>query len=839
MSCTTIDPDPFEVSGDENGLCTVCQRLDLPSLTGSQCSRDHDEGHFHLGSLHNILEKKFCPCCRLIATAVRNLNLNDETPETIDITLQLRFPFGPDDDDDDDEHDDDDNDEEPGENQNAVMTLVRHTGALVEVLIDHKTPYIQLGRQIFSRSAGTIVRSASEQHMHEQIVENCCVSYKGQLVSPVVDTARIKTWIQTCAAGHSRCRAETDHVEIPKHNIRLIDVRNFRIVESSLAERYAALSYVWGSNTNFALNSGNLRQLSTSRGLQDALIPQTITDAIYLVKQLDINYLWVDSLCIIQDDDGDKYRQLPIMDQIYQQAYLVVIAATGNDAHAGLPGTTKPRTRINQQSETIGGIDFNTSFLSLRHALGTSSWATRGWTFQEGLLSRRALVVTESTTYWDCWESNGREDLASDESKALFEWNEADVESTWRMDFVWRTNAPIQRRTEGSIVSPCRTMLYCEHVTAFQRRNLSNQSDALWAFLGILKLQKIRFPEGFIWALPYERLDAALLWSENSGYSCMHTREVEQQIPVGRLVHQLSYPSWSWLSCDTAIRFQDPCGGSVISKVKWHDPIGFEDERYKMILHATKAMHDTGDEATPSKKMTPDWLSGVDAVDFGLLHLTGKVGHLLVRWKRYEKIQWSYATILSIVGEDIGHLWINSSVAELQGELCSRQTPRRRRSHDWGRFSHDERSASDKPPTEGEEDSRDGSKDCISDSEREGGAGDKPEYSDKDYVEETSDNQPSGSETSEDSGEEVEYRCEFLLLSANASEEADETCIAVEGGLDCGTIKHIDMCEHIESYNIMLIEWTGDVAYRRGLGIIGKDEWERNVETQEKTIILE
>lgn len=827
MSCTTIDPDPSEVSGDENGLCTVCQRLDLPSLTGSQCSRDHDEGHFHLGALHNIIEKKLCPCCRLIATAVGNLNLNGETPETIDVTLQLRFPFGRED------------DEEPGENANEVMTLVRHTGALVEVLIDHETPCIQLGRQLFNRSAGTIVRSASEQHTHEQIIDNCCVSsYRGRLVSPDMDTTRIRNWIQTCAAGHPRCRAETDDVEIPRHNIRLIDVHDFRIVESCLAERYAALSYVWGSNANFALNSGNLRQLSTPRGLQDASIPQTIADAIYLVRQLEIDYLWVDSLCIIQDDDSDKYRQLPIMDQVYQQAHLVVIAATGNDAHAGLPGTTKPRTSINQQSETIGGINFNTSFLALRHALGKSSWATRGWTFQEGLLSRRALIITESTAYWDCWESNGREDLVSDESKTLLDWNEADVESTWRMDFVWRSTAPIQRRTEGSIISPCRTMLYCEQVTAFQRRNLSNQSDALWAFLGILKLQKIRFPEGFIWALPYERLDAALLWSENSGYSCMHTREVEQQIPVGRSVHQLSYPSWSWLSCDTAIRFQDPCGGSVISKVKWHDPIGFEDERYKISLHAPKAMHKAGDEPSKSKIITPDWLSGVDAVDFGLLHLTGKVGHLLVRWKRYEQIQWSYATILSTVRKEIGHLWINSSVAELQGELSSRQTSKGRRSHDSQKASDDERPASDILPTEGEESSREGSEDCVSDGEQEGEAGDTPEYSDQGFTEEISDKQSSGSETSEDSGEEVEYRCEFLLLSANASEEADETCLAVEGGLDCGTIKHIDMCEHIQSYNIMLIEWSRDIAYRRGLGIIGKDEWERNVETQEKMIVL-
>lgn len=811
MSCVSIDPDPFEVSGDQSGLCTVCQRLDLPRLTGSQCSRGHDEGHFHLGPLRNIIAKQFCPGCRLIATAVSNLNLDNEKPETINVTMQLRFPRTL--------------CEEQPENEKGLA--VASESSLIEILIDHT----QLGRRSFRESAGAIVRSAPGQPA-QSIDDDGVALPGGRIVSQDMDMIKIKSWIQTCEVGHSRCRAESDRVKILGHSIRLIDVQNFRVVEQSLAEKYAALSYVWGSDTKPTLNSENLGQLSSPHGLQGTIIPQTIADAIYLVKQLGISYLWVDSICIIQDDDLDKCRQLPIMDEVYQQAYLVVVAATGNDAHAGLPGTTKPRVRLSQQSETIGGIDFTTSSIALAQALENSKWATRGWTFLEGLLSRRALVITDTMTYWDCWESNGREDRVDDESKSILDWNKTDAEFTWRMDFVWGMDSPIIWRTEENrLLTPCRTLLYCEHVTAFQRRELGNQSDALWAFLGILKLQRIRFQKGFIWALPYERLDATLLWSANSGCTCMHTREVEQQIPVGRVVHKLSYPSWSWLSSDTPVQFLDPCGGSVISKVEWLDPIGYEDARYTTGFHTAEATDRTSDADTPSKVVTPDWLSGVDAVDFGLLHLTAQTAHLLVRWRTYESAQWSYATIYSFDGEEIGHLWINSSVARLQGERRTRQAPTSGQSH------HSDEVSDDESPESGTTGLGDESGDRI-DSDQEEGAGESREYYGQDSAQGIPDDQQSGGESSDCPGEEAEYVCEFLLLSANAREQSDETCVMVEGGLDCGSIKHIDGCEHIQSYNIMLIEWSGGVAYRQGLGIIGKDEWERNAETQKKTIIL-
>lgn len=87
------------------------------------------------------------------------------------------------------------------------------------------------------------------------------------------------------------------------------------------------------------------------------VIPQNISDTIQLVKDIGKQYLWVDSPCVIQDDDDDKLQQASIMDSIQTGAELVVVAAAGIDAHAGLPGIRGAQRRISQRIETIDGTN--------------------------------------------------------------------------------------------------------------------------------------------------------------------------------------------------------------------------------------------------------------------------------------------------------------------------------------------------------------------------------------------------------------------------------------------------------------------------------------------------
>lgn len=169
MSCVSIDPDPSEVSGDHSGLCSVCQRLDLPRLTGSQCDRDHDEGHFHLGPLHNILAKQFCPCCRLIATLMCNLNLSYENPETINVTLQLRLfhALGG----------------GPGEKKPSVV--ITTSGSLIEVFIDHDVPFRPVVLLYFCTCHMCILASALALNKISRITrgnESCWGILRGHII---------------------------------------------------------------------------------------------------------------------------------------------------------------------------------------------------------------------------------------------------------------------------------------------------------------------------------------------------------------------------------------------------------------------------------------------------------------------------------------------------------------------------------------------------------------------------------------------------------------------------------------------------------------------------------
>lgn len=152
--------------------------------------------------------------------------------------------------------------------------------------------------------------------------------------------------------------------------------------------------------------------------------PRTIMDAIQLVKCIGMRYLWVDSLCIVQNNDDDKRQQITFMDSIYISAELLIVAAAGSDANAGLPGTGSTARSVSQTIRKITRAQFITAQPSVQQVLDRSVWNRRGWTFQETVLSRRALVFSESLVYWSCQADTWREDIGSESPVAGLKLNE-------------------------------------------------------------------------------------------------------------------------------------------------------------------------------------------------------------------------------------------------------------------------------------------------------------------------------------------------------------------------------------------------------------------------------
>jgi hypothetical protein len=135
----------------------------------------------------------------------------------------------------------------------------------------------------------------------------------------------------------------------------LIDVKRMCLVKAWANRRYAALSYVWGNIKMLQTRKENLTELQKKWALahRHAEIPRVIKDAIVAVHGLRMRYLWVDTLCIVQDDEQNKYSQIAQMNIIYTHAWVTLVALHGRDANAALRGATTPLAKI---QEVIYGL---------------------------------------------------------------------------------------------------------------------------------------------------------------------------------------------------------------------------------------------------------------------------------------------------------------------------------------------------------------------------------------------------------------------------------------------------------------------------------------------------
>lgn len=168
----------------------------------------------------------------------------------------------------------------------------------------------------------------------------------------------------------------------------LIDVSKECIVMGTTACEYYALSYVWGGAIPTTTTVQNLAALQRAGSLRNAVfLPRTVADAISLTGKMGARYLWVDCLCIIQNSP-EKHRDIANMDVIFSQAELTIVAASSSDANSGISGIEKGTRRRRVLSRVQGSY-----IQSLRlptdkyYLLSGGTYATRGWTFQEVLLS--------------------------------------------------------------------------------------------------------------------------------------------------------------------------------------------------------------------------------------------------------------------------------------------------------------------------------------------------------------------------------------------------------------------------------------------------------------------
>ncbi|KAK3946910.1 heterokaryon incompatibility protein-domain-containing protein [Pseudoneurospora amorphoporcata] len=250
------------------------------------------------------------------------------------------------------------------------------------------------------RSADFFPPSWSEAHFILPVQTNG----RGGQISDTVDYGIISEWLAYCQSTHQSCatiRSVPLTTIIP--GLHLIDCIQWKIIpaEEMTGSTYVTLSYVWGT----ALVDPQSMQSSTvGPVLPNDGLPKVIRDAMEVVRCLGYRYLWVDRYCIPQGNAEVKHLQIQNMGKIYSLSDLTIIAAAGEDAEYGLPGVSPP-LRTSQLWTTIshGILQLPVLYLNTPNwEVGNSVWASRGWTYQEALLSRRRLVFTDRNVFFQC-----------------------------------------------------------------------------------------------------------------------------------------------------------------------------------------------------------------------------------------------------------------------------------------------------------------------------------------------------------------------------------------------------------------------------------------------------
>jgi hypothetical protein len=244
-------------------------------------------------------------------------------------------------------------------------------------------------------------------------------------LSPV-NIQMIKNWITECNTTHSACHQKEAAI-LPT---RVIDVKTTeksphpRLVQTYKGQigAYAALSHCWGVDvaSQYRTTLATLDDRLVGMPLMD--MPRNFQDAIEVARILGLQYLWIDSICIIQDSPEDKLLEIGKMLSVYEEAYVTICATASKSSQDGFlsrdallqqpvvvmpfyPANNSGRGEYNMYPDS-GHIVQGTWSTDV----GNSVWSQRGWTFQERVLSRRTIHFTKNKIYFECRMSDGSEE---------------------------------------------------------------------------------------------------------------------------------------------------------------------------------------------------------------------------------------------------------------------------------------------------------------------------------------------------------------------------------------------------------------------------------------------
>lgn len=217
----------------------------------------------------------------------------------------------------------------------------------------------------------------------------------------------LQHWLNVCDNQHPGCKPDCKSACNSSLPTRLIDVGSgnhpsIKLYETQPGDnmRYLALSHPWGKPPHFCTFMDNVEVYRHSIEFHN--LPATFQDAVTITRGLGVQYLWIDSICIIQGQHGDFAQQAHRMEDVFSQAYCVIAASSVKGQEDGFLHPRRKRHCIQLESSNkavmrVGDFVDNFDKYVLKSPLNQ-----RGWVLQERALARRTIYFTAAQTFWEC-----------------------------------------------------------------------------------------------------------------------------------------------------------------------------------------------------------------------------------------------------------------------------------------------------------------------------------------------------------------------------------------------------------------------------------------------------
>lgn len=332
-----------------------------------------------------------------------------------------------------------------------------------------------------------------------------------------------KIWFDECSRSHETCQV-VDAQRIPA---RLIDLSGNQIrlrlsTELENCPRYATLSHCWGSLPFQTLKKSTLEDFR--KQIPSEALPKTFQDAINTVRYLGLHYLWIDSLCILQDDYDDWAQESSLMSSVYGDSSINIAASGASDASVGCFFARDWSWRCQVQANTgKEEVLYDCAPATIESSLRDAPLAARAWALQERVLPHRTLHFTATQVFWECNKKILCETFPEDLPEGLTE--------CLRM-----TNGPVTKDNWHEIVG------------LYSGCKLTHSKDKLVALSGVARLVQAKTVD----ETGGDYIAEAGMWKKDLELQlCWRITQTAMRISP------YTAPSWSWASIDGRVKVPD------------------------------------------------------------------------------------------------------------------------------------------------------------------------------------------------------------------------------------------------------------------------------------------